>query len=149
MNPAMSSWVALRRRIAFQPGAAVLVLGATGNAGRLAVQIARHLGAGHVVAAGRDAERLAALAGLGADVTVSLDDDALGGAAADVDVVIDYLWGAPAAAGHAPRCHRPRATAAARSTGSRSARSPARPPRSRPPRCAPPTCGSWAAGRAR
>jgi NADPH:quinone reductase-like Zn-dependent oxidoreductase len=103
MNPAMSSWVALRRRISFQPGRSVLVLGATGNAGRLAVQIARHLGAGRVIAAGRQPGRLAALAGLGADVTISLDGDPaevagrLGQAAADVDIVIDYVWGEPTA----------------------------------------------------
>ena len=48
MNPAMSSWIALRRRIAIEPGQSVLVLGATGNAGQMAVQIAKHLGAGHV-----------------------------------------------------------------------------------------------------
>jgi NADPH:quinone reductase-like Zn-dependent oxidoreductase len=95
MNPAMSSWIALRRRIAIQPGQRVLVLGATGNAGQMAVEIAKHLGAGHVVAAGRDTERLAALADLGADVTVSLGDAALGEVAADVDIVIDYVWGAP------------------------------------------------------
>ncbi len=59
MNPAMSSWVALRRRIDFRSGQRVLVLGATGNAGRLAVQVARHLGASAVVAAGRDRRRLA------------------------------------------------------------------------------------------
>jgi NADPH:quinone reductase-like Zn-dependent oxidoreductase len=99
MNPAMASWIALRRRIVFEPGQSVLVLGATGNAGQLAVQIAKHLGASHVIAAGRDADRLAALPGLGADVTISLagDPDAtdrkLGKAAADVDVVIDFLWG--------------------------------------------------------
>jgi NADPH:quinone reductase-like Zn-dependent oxidoreductase len=97
MNPAMSSWIALRRRIALQPGQSVLVLGATGNAGQLAVEIAKRLGAGEVIGAGRDPERLAALAGLGADVTVSLADDAFGEAAADVDVVVDYLWGPPAA----------------------------------------------------
>ena len=96
MNPAMSSWIALRTRIAMQPGQRVLVLGATGNAGQMAVEIAKHLGAGHVIGAGRDAERLAALGDLGADVAVSLDDDALGEAAADVDIVIDYLWGTPA-----------------------------------------------------
>jgi NADPH:quinone reductase-like Zn-dependent oxidoreductase len=95
MNPAMSSWIALRRRIDFQAGQRVLILGATGNAGQLAVQVAKHLGAGHVVGAGRDPERLAALERLGADVTVGLD--ALGDAAHDVDVVIDYLWGEPAA----------------------------------------------------
>jgi NADPH:quinone reductase-like Zn-dependent oxidoreductase len=100
MNPAMSSWIALRKRIDFQPGQRVLVLGATGNAGQMAVQIAKHLGTGQVIAAGRDPERLATLARLGADVTVSLAqadaDEALGDAAGDVDVVIDYLWGAPA-----------------------------------------------------
>jgi NADPH:quinone reductase-like Zn-dependent oxidoreductase len=95
MNPAMSSWIALRRRIDFQAGQRVLILGATGNAGQRAVQVAKHLGAGHVVGAGRDPERLAALERLGADVTVGLD--ALGDAAHDVDVVIDYLWGEPAA----------------------------------------------------
>ena len=95
MNPAMSSWLALRARIAIQPGQEVLVLGATGNAGRMAVEIAKRLGAGRVIGAGRDAERLSALAELGVDLTVSLDDDALA-AAADVDIVLDYLWGAPA-----------------------------------------------------
>jgi NADPH:quinone reductase-like Zn-dependent oxidoreductase len=95
MNPAMSSWLALRARIAIQPGQQVLVLGATGNAGQMAVEIAKRLGAGLVIGAGRDVGRLSALAALGADLTVSLDDDALA-AAADVDIVLDYLWGAPA-----------------------------------------------------
>ena len=40
MNPAMSAWVALRRRVPLQPGQSVLVLGATGTAGRMAVQVA-------------------------------------------------------------------------------------------------------------
>ncbi|GAA4666388.1 zinc-binding alcohol dehydrogenase family protein [Amycolatopsis dongchuanensis] len=92
MNPAMSSWVALRRRAEFQPGQDVLVLGATGNAGRLAVQIAKLLGAGRVVAAGRDEARLSAV---GASETVPLDRVA---EAADVDVVLDYVWGEPTAA---------------------------------------------------
>ena len=99
MNPGMSSWVALRRRIPFEAGQRVLVLGATGAAGQMAVQIAKSLGASHVAAAGRNAERLAQLTNLGADQTVSLagaPDEigrALGAAGADVDVVIDYLWG--------------------------------------------------------
>jgi NADPH:quinone reductase-like Zn-dependent oxidoreductase len=100
MNPGMSSWVALRKRIPFEAGQKVLVLGATGNAGQMAVQIAKFLGAGHVAAAGRDAERLAGLTSLGADETVSLSGApaeqiarALGAAGAEVDVVIDYLWG--------------------------------------------------------
>jgi NADPH:quinone reductase-like Zn-dependent oxidoreductase len=98
MNPAMSSWVALRRRVDFEPGQSVLVLGATGNAGQLAVQVARHLGAGQIVAAGRDRDKLAALPALGADVTVELGvgGDALGRACTTVDVVLDYLWGSPA-----------------------------------------------------
>jgi NADPH:quinone reductase-like Zn-dependent oxidoreductase len=99
MNPAMSSWIALRRRIAFEPGQSVLVLGATGNAGQMAVQIAKRLGAGRVIAAGRDPVRLASLTALGADTTISLTGDpdatdrALGEAAGDTDIVIDYLWG--------------------------------------------------------
>ena len=97
MNPAMSSWVALRRRIGFEPGQRVLVLGATGSAGRLAVQVAKYLGASQVIAAGRKPARLAALPGLGADVTTSLDGQELAKAAADVDVVLDYVWGPPTA----------------------------------------------------
>ena len=103
MNPAMSSWIALRRRITFRPGQRVLILGATGNAGRMAVQVAKQLGASQVIGAGRQPERLAALTDLGADATVSLDGPAadvtqhLGQAARDVDVVVDYLWGQPTA----------------------------------------------------
>jgi NADPH:quinone reductase-like Zn-dependent oxidoreductase len=99
MNPGMSSWVALRKRIPFEAGQTVLVLGATGSAGQMAVQIAKFLGAGHVTAAGRNAQRLAALTSLGADEVVSLTGEgdevarALAAAGADVDVVIDYLWG--------------------------------------------------------
>jgi NADPH:quinone reductase-like Zn-dependent oxidoreductase len=102
MNPAMSAWVALRRRVELQPGQSVLVLGATGNAGTMAVQIAKRLGAGFVVGAGRDPDRLQALTLAGADAIVRLTDDReatdreLANAAADVDVVIDYLWGEPA-----------------------------------------------------
>ena len=102
MNPAMSSWVALRRRIQFPPGQNVLILGATGSAGQMAVQVARHLGAGRVIAAGRNQQVLDMLPGLGADVVMSIEVDPgkayarLGRAGHDVDVVIDYLWGRPA-----------------------------------------------------
>ncbi|WP_330254534.1 zinc-binding alcohol dehydrogenase family protein [Nocardia sp. NBC_00565] len=97
VNPAMSAWVALRQRIEFRAGQQVLVLGATGNAGRMAVQVAKLFGAQQIIAAGRNAEQLAALPALGATDTVLLDGDAgrLGRAAADVDVVIDYIWGQP------------------------------------------------------
>jgi NADPH:quinone reductase-like Zn-dependent oxidoreductase len=102
MNPAMSSWVALRRRVPLQPGQSLLVLGATGNAGAMAVQVAKLLGAGRVVGAGRNPERLAGLAALGADDVVPLAADRevtaerLAQAAAEVDIVVDYLWGEPA-----------------------------------------------------
>ena len=104
MNPAMSSWIALRRRVQFHAGHNVLVLGATGNAGQMAVQIANLFGADQIIAAGRGADRLAGLPALGATSTVLLQGDAdtvahrLGRAATDVDVVIDYLWGQPTAA---------------------------------------------------
>jgi NADPH:quinone reductase-like Zn-dependent oxidoreductase len=99
-NPGMSSWVAYTERARLKPGEAVLVNGATGSAGRLAVQIAKHLGAKKVIVTARNADALKSLAALGADVTIPLvgDDAALEDAfkaqfAGRVDVVIDYLWG--------------------------------------------------------
>lgn len=94
----VSSWIALTARVGLRPGQEVLVLGATGVAGRLAVQIARLLGAGRVVAAGRDPDRLAGLTGVGADAVVGLGDPdayptALAAAAGSADIVLDYLWG--------------------------------------------------------
>jgi NADPH:quinone reductase-like Zn-dependent oxidoreductase len=99
MNPAMSSWIALRQRVEFQLGQKVLILGATGNAGELAVQVAKKFGASQIVAAGRNTDRLARLPALGATEVVALEGDPgavagrLGRAAADVDVVLDYVWG--------------------------------------------------------
>jgi NADPH:quinone reductase-like Zn-dependent oxidoreductase len=99
MNPAMSAWLALTHRALFKPGENVLILGATGNAGQMAVQLARLLSAGNITAAGRNPDALAKLPTLGADQTVSLDADhdtigiRLAETAADVDVVVDYLWG--------------------------------------------------------
>ncbi|HXR39721.1 MAG TPA: zinc-binding dehydrogenase [Terracidiphilus sp.] len=103
-NPAMSSWVALTARAQFVPGESVLILGATGVAGQLAVQIAKRLGARRVIASGRNPQALATLQNLGADAVISLDQeqDALVDAfrsehaAAGMDVVLDYLWGQPA-----------------------------------------------------
>jgi NADPH:quinone reductase-like Zn-dependent oxidoreductase len=100
MNPAMSSWLALRLRAPIQPGQSVFVLGATGNAGQMAIQIAKLLGAGRVVGAGREVSRLEAS---GADEIVSLVGDktvvaaAIAKAGAEADIVIDYLWAEPAA----------------------------------------------------
>lgn len=71
-NPGMSSWAAYTERARLKPGETVLVNGATGTAGRLAVQIARHLGAKKVIATGRNAQALQSLAASGADVTIPL-----------------------------------------------------------------------------
>jgi NADPH:quinone reductase-like Zn-dependent oxidoreductase len=102
MNPAMSSWVALKQRADFAPGQGILVLGATGSAGRLAVQTAKLLGAGQIIAVARNAQALTALPALGATETVVLDGSAesferLGDSCAGIDITLDYLWGAPAA----------------------------------------------------
>lgn len=105
-NAAVSSWVALEDRARLRRGETVVVLGATGVSGSLAVPIARHLGAGRVVAVGRNEEALRELRGRGADAVVRIDPDpaafraALAKEAAErpFDVVVDYLWGAPAEA---------------------------------------------------
>lgn len=96
-NPGMSSWAALTNRAHIKVGEAVLVNGATGASGRLAVRIARHLGAARVIATGRNVDILGQL---GADETISLGDDAddleqrfKAAFATGVDIVIDYLWG--------------------------------------------------------
>lgn len=103
MNPGMSGWVPLTlHREARGPLGTVLVLGATGMAGRMAVQSAFALGAERVVAAGRDPQALDWLATTGA-VAVSLADDAaLANALADApDLVLDYVWGPVAEAAFA------------------------------------------------
>jgi NADPH2:quinone reductase len=105
-NPAMSSVVALTARAKFVAGESVLILGATGVAGQLAVQIAKRMGARHVIAAGRNPKVLETLLGLGADAVVTLDQPhdplvtALHSelAEAGIDVILDYLWGKPAEA---------------------------------------------------
>lgn len=100
----LAAWLALEWRAELRPGETVLVLGASGTVGRIAVQAARLLGAGRVVAAARDPAALAELAASGADATVSLNAGAdLVAALRDAceggpDVTIDPLWGAPAAA---------------------------------------------------
>jgi NADPH:quinone reductase-like Zn-dependent oxidoreductase len=98
--PGMSSWVALKERANFTAGETVLVNGATGTSGRLAVRIAKYLGAKKVIATGRQAATLQSIKALGADETILLIEnrDALENAfkeqfAGGVDVVLDYLWG--------------------------------------------------------
>lgn len=100
MNPAMASWVALRRRITFQRGQSVLILGATGNAGRCAVQVAKRLGASPIIAVGRGAEHTRDLSQLGASRIIEFGDDEsvkdeLADAGKNIDVVLDFLWGEP------------------------------------------------------
>jgi NADPH:quinone reductase-like Zn-dependent oxidoreductase len=105
-NPGMSAWAALVERAHLKAGETVLVNGATGSAGRLAVQAARYLGAGKVIATGRDAEALEEVRGLGADTVIPFDLDGSNPQgskeyeaalkeqfAVGVDVVVDYLWG--------------------------------------------------------
>ncbi len=103
-NPAMSSWAALTARAKFAAGESVLILGATGVAGQLAIQVAKRLGARRIIAAGRNPQALQTLKSLGADSVISLDQDQASLvssfrseiAEAGVDVVLDYLWGQPA-----------------------------------------------------
>lgn len=102
-NPGLSAWLALGWRCPLEPGQTVLILGATGVTGKLAIQAARHFGAGRVVAAGRNQRVLDELPALGADATIQLaqPDAALAAAFAagagehGYDVVLDYVWGHP------------------------------------------------------
>jgi NADPH2:quinone reductase len=93
-NPGMSSWAALKLRAQIVPGESVLVIGATGVSGRLAVQIAKRLGARRVVAAGRNMEALEELKAIGADAVIAIDKDSF--RREPCDIVLDYLWGQPA-----------------------------------------------------
>jgi NADPH:quinone reductase-like Zn-dependent oxidoreductase len=103
-NPGVSAWLSLAFRAKLARGENVLILGATGVAGRLAVKIAKLLGAGRVVAAGRNPEVLSSLPKHGADATLRLDVPAADLRNAFVreagpsgfQVVIDFVWGEPA-----------------------------------------------------
>jgi NADPH:quinone reductase-like Zn-dependent oxidoreductase len=99
-NAGLAAWLALSWRARLKPGETVLILGATGVSGLIGVTAARELGAGRVIAAGRNRDALDRAKRLGADVTVDLSArdliaayrEAAGGA---VDVVIDNVNGAP------------------------------------------------------
>jgi NADPH:quinone reductase-like Zn-dependent oxidoreductase len=93
LNPAMGSWLALRCRVPFKKRQKVLILGATGSAGSMAVQVARHLGASQIIAAGRAEQKLARLPSLGATDVVTFEDARLATLAGEVDVVLDFVWG--------------------------------------------------------
>ncbi len=100
---ALASYLPLRFGARLQAGEAVLVQGATGFAGRLAVQVARLLGAGRLVGSGRDATSLATLTELGADAVVDLtksDDEVVAAFRREAGergygIVLDALWGRP------------------------------------------------------
>ncbi len=98
-NPGMSAWVSIKERGGLVAGETVMVMGATGVAGQLAIQVARHLGAKRVIGVGRN---LDALAGADVDAVIALGapEDAIreafaAEAAKGIDLVIDYLWGRP------------------------------------------------------
>lgn len=101
LNPGMSSWLPLiARQAEIGELGTVLVLGATGVAGRMAVQLAQLLEATRVVAVGRDPQRLAALTALGA-LTVQLGEvEQLADIVADQppSTIVDFLWGSAAEA---------------------------------------------------
>jgi len=110
-NPGMSAWAALVERAHLKPGESVLVNGATGTAGRIAVQLAKYLGARRVIATGRNETELEQLKALGADEVIFFSLGLLHpsgarqyeGALIDafsrgIDVVVDYLWGTSARA---------------------------------------------------
>ena len=96
----LAAWMSLSWLAPVRPDETVLVLGATGNVGTVGVQAAKLLGAGRVVAAGRDEARLASLGELGVDAIVAIGDDfrerlaeAVGGT--PPTLVLDTLCGPP------------------------------------------------------
>ncbi|MGP8077739.1 MAG: quinone oxidoreductase family protein [Thermoplasmata archaeon] len=105
-NPGISCWAPLTILAPFRPGESVLVNGATGTSGRMAIQVAKYLGARKVIATGRDEAKLRTLPELGADVILPLGQplnmlrDAVRREAreSEIGVVLDYLWGPSAEA---------------------------------------------------
>jgi NADPH2:quinone reductase len=98
-NPGMSAWVSVKERAHLAVGETVLIQGATGVAGQMAIQVARYLGAKRVIGVGRNVEALAA-ANLDSVIALGEPEEAVreafaAEAANGIDVVIDYLWGRP------------------------------------------------------
>lgn len=99
-NPVMSSWAALTQRTGGARGKRVWIQGAAGASGRLAIGVAKHLGASRVVASARRADVEPELRALGADEFVLIEEErsaqreTFARAARDgVDIVLDYVWG--------------------------------------------------------
>jgi NADPH:quinone reductase-like Zn-dependent oxidoreductase len=102
---ASTAYIALSWRAKIQPGENVIILGATGAVGRMAVEAAKLLGAGRVIAAGRNEKVLESLKSVGADATVTLDGDVPSTVArfaeasqGRINVIIDLIWGPHATA---------------------------------------------------
>jgi NADPH:quinone reductase len=97
-----TAWLAITWKAELRPGESVLVLGATGAVGQIAVQAAKLLGASRVVAAGRNVDVLNTLRERGADDIVVLDEGyeqrLIDSSAAGFDLVVDSLFAAPMAA---------------------------------------------------
>jgi NADPH2:quinone reductase len=102
-GPALTSLFPLRWNARLQPGETVLVNGATGVSGKLAVQIAKLLGAGRIIGTGRQEESLKQLGELGADAVIDLkqSDEQLAEAflkeagTTGYHVILDFVWGHP------------------------------------------------------
>src|SRR6185503_20697264 len=97
----LAGWLPFAWRAPIEGGETVLVLGATGSVGIVAVQTAKLLGAARVVAAGRSTAGLERALEHGADATIGLDADGLVEAMKDAfggegpNYVFDPLWGEP------------------------------------------------------
>lgn len=101
-STALTSLFPLKWAINMQPGQNVLINGATGVAGKLAVQIAKLLGANRVIGTGRNKESLQRIKELGADTVIDLKETENNVFTSfkkevdnGIDVVLDYLWGPP------------------------------------------------------
>src|SRR6202000_1455169 len=100
-NAVIGAAMGLRFKADIQPGAVVLINGATGFTGRVAVQAAKHYGAKKVIVTGRNEQSLQELLSLGADQIISLkqsDEQFIAQikkihAESPIDIIIDYLWG--------------------------------------------------------
>jgi NADPH:quinone reductase-like Zn-dependent oxidoreductase len=103
-NAVFGAAMALRFRGGIEPGDTVLVNGATGFTGRVAVQIARHYGAGRIIATGRNPRSLQELPELGADEVISVQQTGEEFTSrlrqlhrdTPLNLIIDYLWGSTA-----------------------------------------------------
>lgn len=100
-NAVAGSAMALRFRAGIKPGETVLINGATGFTGQIAIQIAKHYGAKKIIVTGRNEKTLQSLLELGADEIISLkqnDENFISQLKqihqnTPIDIVLDYLWG--------------------------------------------------------